>query len=290
MADYYDSISRLDTLVGHVLAALERTGKAGTTFVLYIGDHGSDMLRGKRTSYEGGVRIPLLVRWPGGAQTGQVRRELVSTVDFMPTVLELAGAAVPSGLAGRSLVPVLRAPGAPWREHLFTEFHTHAAQANFWPQRTVRDDRHKLIENLLPGEVNPGYEFTLHHLEADLAAAIAAAPEPVRTAYARMEKPPRWELYDLQADPHEFRDLAADPAHAATLARLQGALGRWREETSDPLLKPSNLARLKAEISAVRKQEAREQSWDYPYYFFGQEPPARVEGAATPARKRKKEK
>jgi N-sulfoglucosamine sulfohydrolase len=112
----------------------------------------------------------------------------------------------------------------------------------------------------------------------------------VRTAYARMEKPPRWELYDLQADPHEFRDLAADPAHAATLARLQGALGRWREETSDPLLKPSNLARLKAEISAVRKQEAREQSWDYPYYFFGQEPPARVEGAATPARKRKKEK
>ncbi|MFM8619446.1 MAG: sulfatase [Opitutaceae bacterium] len=290
VADYYNCMNRLDSLVGDMLAALERSGKARDTVVLYIGDHGADMLRGKRTSYEGGVRIPLLVRWPGGAGAGQVRRELVSTVDFMPTVLELAGAPLPVGLAGRSLVSVLRAPGAAWREHLFTEFHTHAAQANFWPQRTVRDERYKLIENLLPGEVNPGYEFTLHHMEADLAAAIAAAPEHVRAAYARMEKPPRWELYDLQADPHEFRDLAADPAHAAALARLQGALGRWRQETADPLLDPKNLARLKSEISAVRKQEAREQSWNYPYYFFGQEPPARPEATTTPGRKRKKEK
>lgn len=188
-------------------------------------------------------------------------------------------------------MPVLKGDGAGWRTHLFTEFHTHAAKANFWPQRTVRDDRFKLIENLLPGEVNPGYDFTLHHLDADLAAAIAAAPADVRAAYARMEKPPRWELYDLQSDPHEFRDLAAEPSHAATLARLQGELSRWRADTADPLLKPANLARLKAEIDGAKKQEARGQSWDYPYYFNGQEPPARGADAEPAAgRKRRKEK
>ena len=289
VADYYNCMSRLDSLVGDVLAALARAGKAENTVVVYLGDHGADLLRGKRTSYEGGVRIPLLVRWPTGVRAGQVRRELVSTVDLMPTALELAGATMPSGLAGRSLVPVLRAPGIAWREYLFTEFHTHAAQANFWPQRTVRDDRYKLIENLLPGEINPGYEFTLKHHEADLAAAIAAAPEPVRAAYARMQRPPRWELYDLESDPYEFRDLAADPAHRGTLARLQGVLARWREDTADPLLKPANLDRLKAEVGAARKQESRELSWDYPYYFFGEEPPSRA-SAPTAAGKRRKDR
>jgi len=287
VADYYNCMSRLDSLVGDVLAALARAGKAENTVVVYLGDHGADLLRGKRTSYEGGVRIPLLVRWPTGVRAGQVRRELVSTVDLMPTALELAGATVPAGLAGQSLVPVLRAPGARWREHLFTEFHTHAAQANFWPQRTVRDDRYKLIENLLPGEINPGYEFTLKHHEADLAAAIAAAPEHVRAAYARMQQPPRWELYDLETDPHEFRDLAADPAHRGTLARLQGVLARWREETADPLLKPAHLERLKAEVGAARKQESRELSWDYPYYFFGEEPPSRASAPAAAGKRRK---
>jgi len=290
VADYYNCISRLDTLVGEVLTALQRSGKAGNTVVVYLGDHGADMLRGKRTSYEGGVRIPLLVRWPDGARAGQVRRELVSTVDLMPTLLELAGAPPVPGLAGRSLAPLLRGAGGPWREYLFTEFHTHAAKSNYWPQRTVRDDRYKLIENLLPGQVNPGYEFTLHHLEADLAGAIAAAPPEVRAAYARMERPPRWELYDLESDPFEFRDLAAAPAHAATLARLQRELGRWREETADPLLQPGNLSRLTAEIERASKQEARAQSWDYPYYFFGQEPPARGAPAAEETGKKKRKK
>lgn len=154
----------------------------------------------------------------------------------------------------------------------------------------MRDDRYKLIENLLPGQVNPGYDFTLHHLDADLAKAIAAAPAEVRAAYARMEKPPRWELYDLHADPFEFRDLAGDSAHAATLVRLQRELARWREQTADPLLQSANLARLTAEIDRASKQEARVQSWDYPYYFLGQEPPPKPDAAATEGTAKKKRK
>ncbi len=288
VADYYNCMSRLDTLVGDVLAALERTGKARDTLVIYLGDHGADMLRGKRTCYEGGVRIPLIARFPAGAKPGQVRDELVATVDLFPTALALAGAAPVAGLAGRSLEPLLRGEHPAWRPHLFTEFHTHAAKANFWPQRTVRDERFKLIENLLPGETNPGYVFTMDgHIEADVRAAVRAASPEVRAAYARMERPPQWELYDLAADPFEFRDLAADPARAATLARLQRTLADWRRDTADPLLKPENLARLKQEITAVSKNDARENSWHYPYYFFGQEPPP-AGTAETQGRKKRK--
>jgi N-sulfoglucosamine sulfohydrolase len=291
VANYYNCMSRLDTLVGNVLAVLQRSGKADHTLVVYLGDHGADMLRGKRTSYEGGVRVPLLVRWPRGGKSGQVREDLVSTVDLMPTVLEAAGAPPVAGLAGRSLLPLLRAERTEWRRFLFTEYHTHGGRNNYYPQRTVRTDRYKLIENLLPGEVNAGYEFTLHHLDADLGAAIAAAPAHVRAAYARMEKPPRWELYDLQADPYEFHDLAGDPARAGALGELQRALAEWRRESADPLLNPDNLKRLTAEISSGSKQDARESSWNYPYYFFGQEPPAKgspeAEGQGRKKRKNK---
>lgn len=289
MANHYNCMSRLDSLVGDLLAVLQRSGRAENTIVVYLGDHGADMLRGKRTSYEGGVRIPLLVRWPAGARAGQVREDLVSTVDLMPTFLAAAGAPAVPGLAGQSLLPLLRGGSPAWREYLFTEYHTHAAQTNFYPQRTVRDARYKLIENLLPGEVNPGYEFTLNHLDADLRGAIRAAPEHVRAAYARMERPPRWELYDLQEDPYEFRDLSADAAHAAPLARLQQALAAWRRDTQDPLLDPANLARLKAEIAGASKQQARETSWQYPNYFFGHEAaPGAAPAGNSGGRKKKK--
>lgn len=296
VADYYNSLARLDTLVGDLLAALEKSGKAANTLVIYLGDHGADMLRGKRTCYEGGLRIPLILRWPGHAKP-QVRDELVSTIDLMPTVLAACGAAPVPDLPGLPLQPLLANEPASWRTHLFAEYHTHAAAANYHPQRSVRTDRFKLIENLLPDTLNPDYADTLRKLEGDakdrgqpdfkdsLPNAIAAAAPEVRTAYAVMEKPPHYELYDLQNDPHEFRNLAAVPEHAATLAELQKQLTAWREQTKDPLLDPQNLARLTAEVTAVKSKSDGEQfAWGYPDYFFGKEP------AATPPPTKKKKK
>lgn len=269
IANHYNCMGRLDSLVGDLLAALERSGRADNTLVVYFGDHGADFLRGKRTSYEGGVRIPLIVRWPRQAKSGQVREELVSTVDLMPTLLAIAGAEPVSGLPGRSLMPLLRDESNDWREYLFTEFHTHAAKNNFYPQRTVRNNRYKLIENLLPGQVNPGYEFTNDRFEG-VWAAIEAAPDMVRAAYHRMHCPPRFELYDLQSDPYEFRNLADSAAHAAVYEELKQCLAAWREQTADPLLDSTNLARLKAEVDSMKsKKAAKKQAWGYPDYFFG---------------------
>ena len=288
VADYYNCISRLDSLVGDLLAALDRSGKADNTLVIYLGDHGPDLLRGKRSSYEGGTRIPLIVRWPGKARP-QVRGELVSSIDIMPTLLAVSGAAPVPNLPGRSLAPMLSGERPDWRRHLFTEFHTHATVANFFPQRAVRDSRYKLIENLLPDEVNPDAEKIDKELPFVAAAVVAAAPE-VRRAYQLQQKPPRYELYDLQADPFEFHNLADSAAHATILAELKQRLVIWREQTQDPLLDLTNLQRLKAEVYSVkRKADGKTLNWGYPDYFFGKEPtPNRDAGLATEKQAKKK--
>lgn len=267
-AGHYNSMERLDSLIGDLLAALDRSGKANDTLVVYIGDHGADFIRGKRTCYEGGLRIPLIARWPGRAKAGQARNELVSTIDLMPTFLAAAEAQPPAGLPGSSLIELLEGKEPEWRRYLFAEFHAHAAKPNFYPQRSVRNDRFKLIENLMPGEINPGYEFTLHHIEGSLPEVIEAAPPEIRKTYQAMARPPRFELYDLRKDPFEFSNLADDPAHAGSLRELQRELDQWRKQTKDPLLDPSNLERLKAEAQIDSKPGARKRGWEYPNYFF----------------------
>ncbi len=221
-ADYYNCMARLDSQVGDLLKALEVSGKRDNTLIVYLGDHGADLLRGKRTSYEGGLRIPLIIA--GSKVKGrQVRQELVSTLDLMPTFLELSRTQPVDGLPGRPLTSMLKGDSVKWRPYLYTEFHTHSAH-NYFPQRTIRDDRFKLIHNLMPNSVNPGYEFTNKRFFDDLESVIAAAPEPVGDAYRRMRQPPEFELYDLQEDPHEFLNLADDPQHAETLSQLQTPL------------------------------------------------------------------
>jgi N-sulfoglucosamine sulfohydrolase len=271
-ADYYNCMMRLDSLVGDLLSKLRQAGKYEDTLIIYIGDHGADLIRGKRTCYEGGLRIPMIIRGDG-LKAGQVRQELVSTLDLFPTLIEAANAAPVGGLPGSSLLPILRGESPPWRKLMATEFHLHSPH-NFYPQRAIRDDRYKLIECLQPGALNPGYQFCLDRFfsRSDVDAALAQAPALVQAAYAEEERSPRYRLYDLKADPYEFANLASDPEHAETKARLSTALQTWRRDTKDPLLDPNALARLKAEIQRIHDgksySKARIRAWQYPDYFF----------------------
>jgi len=288
VADYHNCISRLDSLIGDLLAALDRSGKADNTLVIFLGDHGVDLLRGKRSSYEGGTRVPMIVRWPGKA-TPQVRRELVSTIDLMPTLLQVSGADAVTGPQGRSLVPLLKGEQPEWRSHLFTEFHTHAAAANFFPQRTVRDQQYKLIENLMPGELHPDFKKIDKEMPF-VKAVVARAPELIRAAYQRQRQPPRYELYDLQDDPYEFQNLTDSPAHVDIFADLKQRLLQWRQQTNDPLLDEAILQRLKTEVTSLpNKATGKKYEWGYPDYFFGREPAATTPEATMKKKKSKTE-
>ncbi|MGY8767530.1 MAG: sulfatase family protein [Pirellulales bacterium] len=242
-ADYYNCMMRLDTHIGQLLEALEKSGKQDQTVVVYIGDHGADLLRGKRTSYEGGLKIPMIVRWPNQVK-GQVRNELVSTLDLFPTFCEIAGVTPPNNLPGKSLRPLVQGLKPKWRQYLFTEYHVHSNH-NPWPQRTVRGQRYKLIHNPVAGQVNPGYQFTISKFIQDgEESMLQGASAQVKKAYALMKQPPEFELYDLETDPFEFNNLAEDAKHTDQLSHLQQKLKTWQSQTGDALADPKKAERL----------------------------------------------
>ena len=278
-ADHYNCMARLDSLIGDLLDTLQESGKAENTIVIYIGDHGADMLRGKRTCYEGGLRVPMLMRWPNHISP-QVRNELVSTLDLMPTLLEASGADSISDLPGKELQPLFQEGPAAWPTHFYAEYHTHAAAPNYYPQRSVRNARYKLIQSLLPNTIHPDYDITIEKLEVsnrgykqrgklDLKMLIGNASKEVRAAYGLMRKPPQYQLYDLQDDPYEFKNLADNPDYADVLADLQAKLTHWRQTTNDPLLDPQKLQRLTDEVLSVKKKsDAKRFNWEYPEYLL----------------------
>jgi N-sulfoglucosamine sulfohydrolase len=235
-ANYYNCIMRLDTYIGDLINALKRSGKYQNTLIVYIGDHGADMLRGKRTCYEGGVRIPMIISWPGKGLKRTRLTELTSTLDLFPTFLEIAGNSVPEYLPGKSLISLLKGKETKWRKYLFTEYHVHSNH-NPYPQRTVRNDRYKLIWNPLSGTENPGYGFTLSHTVKISEKELLKNVDPqVRKAYLLMKNPPEYELYDLKTDPNEIKNLSEENGYAVILEQLKAELHNWQKRTNDPLV------------------------------------------------------
>ena len=273
-ADYHNCMRRLDSGIGMLLEKLARAGLEQDTLVIYLGDHGAQFQRGKLSCYEGGLRVPLLVRWPGRAKEGLVSDRLVGTVDLLPTILDAVGAEVPAGLAGRSLVPLLCNEAATWREYLFAEYHSHYPPIYF-PQRTVRDSRFKVIVNLLQDRANPVAQpkepVATTPPSYVTASDLAGSADEVRLAYATWKDAPPVELYDLDDDPYEFRNLAGQPEFADVEKRLLTQLESWRQQTDDPLLDPAKLARLtkeQDEQAEKYKQGSRSRAWAYHRYLY----------------------
>ena len=275
-ADYYNCLSRLDTGIGMVLDALRETGKADNTLVIYIGDHGAQFSRGKATCYEGGLRIPMILRWPGQVKPGTVRTELASTIDLLPTVIQAVSLPARESLPGRSLLPLAADRDAPWRTHLFAERTAYSAP-NFFPQRTIRDARYKLILNLTPDRGNPVPDNYLNQrgsffLYGTNQAELNTAPKHIAQAYELWQSPPAVELYDLQTDPWEFRNLSDNPKLADVKSRLLAELKSFREKHNDPLLDAAKLKLLAEEHDHVAKnvkngRYGAGQSWKYHTYL-----------------------
>ena len=154
MADYYNCMARLDDWVEMLLEEFERTGQAENTMIIYFGDHGAQFPRGKCTVFEAGLRVPLIVKWPGHMQPGSVREELASTLDIVPTIVAATGIKSPPNLTGRPLQPLLNGetPDA-WRKYVFAMTTGSFPRACF-VQQSVRDDRYHLIYSPRPGTRN----------------------------------------------------------------------------------------------------------------------------------------
>lgn len=244
VAGYYNEVLRVDAGVGLLLESLERLGHSDNTLVVLTGDHGPPFDRGKTTVYEAGLRVPFLVRWPGVSKPMR-SQAMVSTVDILPTILDATGVPPAVEMQGMSLRPVLESAEAPWREYLAGEFHMHGAP--WFPRRAIRDGRFKLIHNLLAPTASPSIR-----IDGDLGYLASRderyAGTPIRQAFDTFADPPEFELYDLEADPWEFRNVASDPEHSEELRRLQAALEEWRRETADPLLDPDFVEEMRQRV------------------------------------------
>jgi len=274
-ADYYNCIRRLDDGIGMLLERLKESGHAENTLIVYIGDHGAQFSRGKCSVYEAGLRIPMIVRWPGNQVAGTVRDELASTLDLAPTFLTAAAIDVPSELPGHVLQPLLTGKPAPnnWRKHI-VGFTTGAAPGIFYFQQSIRDSRYKLILNPLaksPNNTNLFAEaylkqYNSHFAAGSTAEEIANTPQTIQDAYRRFLTPPPYELYDLKNDPHEFTNLADSSSHADIKAQLIVAFRTWQQTTSDPFADAVNLKSFtRSQLDAINTNYRRDKTFRWPY-------------------------
>ena len=161
------------------------------------------------------------------------------------------------------------------REYIFADGAGSAA-FYFYPRRSVRDKRFKLIRNLLHQRENPkflAYAFQMYGTGTLPDELLDASPE-VQRAYATWRNPPEFEFYDLTNDPYEFNDLSGDPDFKTDQERLKKALFNWQKESLDPLDDPNILARIVSEMDSVNAlypdrdyNKVPEFKWNYPEYF-----------------------
>ena len=257
IAGYYNNVSRVDTGVGLVMDELEKSGLGENTLVILVGDHGPGFHRAKLSTYETGLRIPFIVRWPGHSPPGLRRKELVSTIDMLPTALSAAGARVPQGLPGMSMVDLVEGKDVSWRDTIMCEYHSNQC-ADFYPIRTIRDKRYKLVLNLLHERPNPDRGYMAKYSwwlvpsydDPNLKGTATAR------AYQTYENPPAVELYDLENDPHEFNNVADQQDYEGVKDSLLERLQTWREQTRDPYLDESYFRQMiEYHDNGVKEQE-----------------------------------
>jgi len=238
LANYYQDITTADRHLGEVMESLKKHGFDQNTVLIYTTDQGPEWPRCKWTCYDAGLRVPFIVRWPGVVKAGVTTGAMISFADITPLFVDLAGGKSIPGLDGRSFKDVLLGQAARHDEFIYGS-HTGDGEMNVFPQRCVRDERWKLILNLIPTN-----QWTTHFTKVmdipgshgDVYATWlekAKSDAPTAKFIEALEHHPRWELYDTEDDPYELNNLAPQPGNAARLAAMKAKLSEWLSQQGD---------------------------------------------------------
>ncbi len=224
-ANGLEQMQLVDREVGSLLKRLEEEGLAENTIVFFIGDHGRCHIRGKQFLYDGGIRIPMIMRWPGKVEPGQVNDDMVMSIDIDATILEAAGITPPVPLHGQDLL------GEEIKVRKFTFAARDKMDETHDAMRSIRSKEYKLILNLMPerpylqyNEYKEGAypvlaEMNIMNLKGELSPEQALFFAPSK---------PEIELFDLQNDPYEVHNVANNPEYAAVKKELLAELENWR--------------------------------------------------------------
>jgi len=232
LAEYYQAISRLDRGTGEILDALKETGHDSDTLIIFVSDNGMPFPGAKTTLYEPGVHLPLIIASPTQKQTGLTNQAMVSWVDIVPTALEWTGTRTSYPLPGRSILPILEEANPPGWDTVFGSFVFHEI-TNYYPMRSIRTRRYKYILNVAHSLDFP-FASDLYGSKTWQGVLRRGDTQFGQRTVAQYSHRPHEELYDLEQDPGELKNLATDPANAAVLAELKSRLKRWQNATKDP--------------------------------------------------------
>lgn len=233
IAQYYQSISRIDQGLGRLQTLLEKAGKTENTIILYLSDNGMAFPGAKTTVYEPGIKLPLIVKDPRNTFQGQVNNAMVTWADLTPTLLDYAGATFEAAdFHGRSFAPILGQENPTGWNEVYAS-HTFHEITMYYPMRTVREGNFKLIWNVawqLP------YPFASDLWAASTWQSIYRADKEyfgLRKVHDYLYRA-QFELFDLAADPEESHNLATDPKYEQKLESLKAKLKTFQLKTNDP--------------------------------------------------------
>jgi arylsulfatase A-like enzyme len=230
LAEFYGAVNTADKMAGRILTALDENGLRDNTLVVFTTDHGPSFIHAKGTLYDGGVKTAMIMRHPSLLPRGRRVDAFTSHVDFPPTILELIGLKPPRHVQGQSAVRAARGMDGPQRKYVFAENNF----TNFFdPGRMVRSHRYKYIrkgvrtcvfDNLVP--------------EIELSRHNFRKVKTVFDFYSKIRYDE--ELYDLESDPGELRNLAGSRRHGAALREMRRTLDAHMKKTRDPFRRMRN--------------------------------------------------
>jgi N-sulfoglucosamine sulfohydrolase len=229
-ANHLECANLLDRQVGQLLDYLRGQGLLENAAVFFMGDHGQCLIRGKQWLYDAGLHVPLLAWYPEVWNAGEVRDDLVLSIDMMASSLMLAGATVERPLQGQDLF----GPESERRDVIYAA--RDRCDMTVDRIRMVRDQRYKLIRNFMPERPYTQYNEYIERQYPTLAVMKRWFAEGKLNDTQRLFMQPRkpeWEMYDLQEDPHEVKNLAMDPAQRDRRDRMARLLDGWITESGD---------------------------------------------------------
>lgn len=230
LAKMYDNAAKLDSVVNNLLNELEEEGLAENTIVFFWGDHGDGLPRAKRWLYDSGTNIPLIIRWPKHLKPGSVNEDLISSIDFGPTVLSLAGIDVPVHIQGQ---PFLGAQKAAPRKYVFAA--RDRVDESYDMIRSVRNKDYLYIRNFYPNEPFHIWVPYLNQMPI-MKEVMRLDAENKLNAFQKQwmsDRRPVEELYDVKDDPFQLKNLAQDPKYKKALDEMRFRQKQWTLETGD---------------------------------------------------------
>jgi len=236
LAEYFTSVHRADEIVGSLLKALEESGLASQTIVVFTSDHGMPLPFAKTNCWRHSTITPWIVRWPGVVKPGSLDQEhMISGIDFTPTILDAVGLSPLPGVDGRSYVPILKGKSQEGRNVVFTSINRTSGR-NEYPMRCVMTKNASYIfngwsdgEKVFRNESQAGLTMKAMKQAAKTDEAIAS-----RVQHFLYRTPE--ELYDNNSDPDALQDLTKNPDHQAMLKRMRATLLEQMKETNDAVL------------------------------------------------------